>query len=271
MASTGISYEVAGDQGPFIVFVNNLFSSRRTWGTLLPEAASRHRVITYDLRSQGESADAAQEFDLRTHVDDLAGLLDACGAERAWLVGTSLSTLICRDFGIRHPRRVAGMILCGPAFGPFGAWRRNYLISSWLRALDSGGICALFGQLYPLVLSARAVQCNGTVGFLALREAFIDLYSTPARLARTLAAFKGVDERPDRLQAIESPVLLVAGDADFLAGPAEVDMTARLLRHGEPLILPGAGHLAYVDMPARFQHVLLDFIASREAVAGRAS
>jgi 3-oxoadipate enol-lactonase len=261
--TTDLVHDLAGDRGPVIVFVNNLFSSRRAWPRLVPEAVRGHRVITYDLRNQGDSADATNGFSLQTHVDDLARLLDTCAVEQAWLVGTSLSSLICWDFGSQHPRRTAGMILCSPVFGPFGGWRRNYFIRSWLYTLDSGGLAGLFAQLYPLVLSDRTVQCNGVIGFLALRETFIGLHSSSARLSRSLAVFKDIDERPDGLQEIDCPVLLMAGDGDFLASAATVDMTSRLFRNGEQLILPGAGHLPYIDMPSRFQHTLLDFIDSR--------
>ncbi len=261
-ARLGLSCSLDGDCGQVVIFVNNLFSSRQTWSRLVPEAARRHRVLTYDLRNQGESADATEGFGLQAHVDDLVGLLDAFGIEQAWLIGTSLSTLICREFGVQHPRRTAGLILGGPAFGPFGGGRRDFFLKSWLQTLETKGMGALFAQLYPLVLSDRMVQCHGTTGYLALREAFAGLYSSPARLARSLAAFQNLDERPERLRAVGCPVLLMVGDADFLAGPTAVDMTSRLFRQGEHLVLPGAGHLLYVDMPWRFGQVLLDFIGS---------
>jgi pimeloyl-ACP methyl ester carboxylesterase len=265
----GLSYRLDGDQGQVIVFLNNLFSPRRTWTRLVPQAAQHHRVLTYDLRNQGESGDAADGFGLQAHVDDLVSLLDTFDVEQAWLVGSSLSTLVCREFAVQHPGRAAGMILGGPAFGPFGGRRRTFFIKSWLQTLDSMGMGALFAQLYPLVLSDRTVQCHGITGFLALREAFIALHSSPARLARSLAAFQDIDERPDRLRAIECPVLLMAGDADFLAGASAVDTTSRLFRRGNHVILPGAGHLLYIDMPSRFGQVLLDFIGSHRPAQRR--
>lgn len=265
----GLSCSLDGEHGQVIVFVNNLFSSRRTWNRLVPQAAQHHRVLTYDLRDQGGSDDAAAGFGLHTHVNDLVSLLDAFGVEKAWLIGTSLSTLICREFALRHPRRTAGLILGGPAFGPFSGSRRNFYVKSWLQTLETRGIGALFAQLYPLVLSDRMVQCHGTTGYLALREAFISLYSSLARLARSLAAFQNLDERPERLRAVDCPVLLMAGDADFLNGAAGVGMTSKLFRQGDHLIFPGAGHLLYLDMPQRFGQVLLDFIGSHRLSKGR--
>lgn len=271
-AESGIVYEADGDRGPAVVFPNSFFLSRQAWAPLVREAARRYRVFSYDLRNQGDSADAPDGFSLQTHIDDLRSLLDAHDIGQAWLVGTSLSTLICRDFAGQHPSRVAGMVLCGPLFGVFGARRRNYFIRSWLRTLEAGGTADLFAQLYPLLLSDRAIQCGDAVGFLALREAFIGLHASAARLARSLAAFADIDDRPDQLQEIGCPVLLMAGDGDALAGQTALAMTSRLLPNAEHLVLPGAGHLPYLDMPARFQQVLLEFIDGRaRGVAGAAA
>lgn len=259
-AGTGLACDLDGDQGPFVVFPGNLFSSRLTWATLLPDALGRYRMLSYDLRNQGESPDAGDGFGLQTHLDDLLGLLDTHGIDRAWLIGTSLSAIICRDFAAQHPHRVAGMVLCSPAFGAFGARRRAYFIRSWRHALETGGIQTLFAQLYPLMLSDRAIQCYGVVGFLALREAFIGLHASPERLGRSLAVFQEIEDRPDRLQSVSCPVLLISGDADFLTGPTALAMTASLIPGSEQLVLPGAGHMPYLEMPDRFQQLLMAFI-----------
>jgi 3-oxoadipate enol-lactonase len=272
-AESGIVYDVEGDRGPAVVLPSSFFLSRRAWAPLAREAARHYRVFSYDLRNQGDSADAADGFGFQTHIDDLRSLLDAHDIGQAWLVGTSLSTLICRDFAGQHPSRVAGMVLCGPVFGVFGARRRNYFIRAWLRTLEAGGMADLFAQLYPLLLSDRAIQYSDAIGFLALREAFIGLHASAARLGRSLSAFADIDDRPDRLQEIGCPVLLMAGDGDALAGQTALAMTSRLLPDAQHLVLPGAGHLPYLDTPARFQQVLLEFIDghARDMTAGLAA
>jgi len=53
-------------------------------------------------------------------VGDLLSLLDSLGVEQTYLLGVSLSTLLCRDFAVEHPERVKGMIMCGPPPAPTG-------------------------------------------------------------------------------------------------------------------------------------------------------
>ncbi|MFS0795186.1 alpha/beta fold hydrolase [Microbacterium sp. 1P10AE] len=44
-------------------------------------------------------------------LDDLAAVLDAEGVERAFIVGSSYGSYLASSFGVRHPERVAGMLL----------------------------------------------------------------------------------------------------------------------------------------------------------------
>ncbi|WP_187352057.1 alpha/beta hydrolase [Allosaccharopolyspora coralli] len=44
-------------------------------------------------------------------ADDLAAVLDDCGVSRAVIYGTSYGSYLAQAFGVRHPDRVAGMVL----------------------------------------------------------------------------------------------------------------------------------------------------------------
>lgn len=44
-------------------------------------------------------------------LDDLAAVLDAEGVDRAYVVGSSYGSYLASSFGVRHPDRVAGMVL----------------------------------------------------------------------------------------------------------------------------------------------------------------
>jgi proline iminopeptidase len=51
-------------------------------------------------------------------VADLAAVLDDAGVTRAVVYGTSYGTYLAQGFGLRHPERVAGMVLDSPTLGP---------------------------------------------------------------------------------------------------------------------------------------------------------
>ncbi|WP_106215188.1 alpha/beta hydrolase [Kineococcus rhizosphaerae] len=66
-------------------------------------------------------------------VDDLAAVLDDLGVERAVVLGSSYGTYVAQGFGVRHPQRVAGMVLDSPVLSVAGdlplvrAFRRERL------------------------------------------------------------------------------------------------------------------------------------------------
>lgn len=53
----------------------------------------------------------ARHVTITEAVDDLAAALDAAGVRRAVVHGSSYGTYLAQAFGIRHPERVAGMVL----------------------------------------------------------------------------------------------------------------------------------------------------------------
>src|SRR2546430_7222541 len=73
--------------------------------------APRHRLVAYDLRGRGDSDKPASGYSLAIHGDDLRGLLDHLGLERATLMGHSLGAHIAVRFAGKRPERVARLVL----------------------------------------------------------------------------------------------------------------------------------------------------------------
>ncbi len=81
---------------------------------------SGHRVIAYDARGHGQSAPAprADAYDYRDLVGDLLAVLDDAGVERAVLAGASMGAHTALAAALRHPSRVAGLVVITPAYDP---------------------------------------------------------------------------------------------------------------------------------------------------------
>lgn len=94
----------------------------------LPYAGWRHRaarrgldIVMVEHRGVGLSRRDRSGADLppaamrvSAAVDDLAAALDAEGIERAIVYGSSYGSYLAAGFGVRHPARVAGMVLDSP-------------------------------------------------------------------------------------------------------------------------------------------------------------
>lgn len=112
--TNGITLRVAvAGQGPLCVLVHGWpelwFSWRHQIGALV-EAG--YRVAAPDVRGYGES-DAPAEveaYSMRTMTDDIAGLIEAMGAERAILIGHDWGAPIVSHTALFHPQRVEAVV-----------------------------------------------------------------------------------------------------------------------------------------------------------------
>lgn len=250
-------FEVEGE-GPSVTFVSSIYVVSTAWRNFTRRLRDHHRLLTYDLRNQGASTGAAAGF--AQHAEDLKSLLDGLGIGRTHLVGTSISTVICRDFAARYPERVAGLVLIGPPFSPLGSARRDMITKSWLKALELGGPRHLFDTMYPLVFGDRAQALGGTGAYVALRERFLAVNSA-AQLRANLAEALDSGADAKQLGEISAPTLLLAGDDDFCVGPASLRALAELMPDGRAEVLADCGHLPFFEATDRFEALLLEFFA----------
>jgi 3-oxoadipate enol-lactonase len=259
---TELYHELRG-QGPMLTLINNFYMVSPVWRSFTSRLAETTRVLTYDLRNQGASTSPVWDAPFEAHVDDLGQLLDALEIEQTYLLGSSISTLICREFAVRYPDRVKGLILVGPAFSPLGPRRRKMIGQSWLNSLKSGGAEQLFEHLYPLVFSDRMVHEGGSETYLGLREAFIALNS-PEQLQYSLETSLEIDDDPDKLRAIRRPTLVLIGDGDFQWSQATLDTTVEMMPDARAVTLPNAGHVPFFDNVDGFETVVAQFVAECE-------
>jgi 3-oxoadipate enol-lactonase len=253
-------YELRGS-GPLLTFVSTIYVVGTAWRSFTGRLAQDHQILSYDLRNQGASTGDAGSF-LR-HAEDLRSLLDGLGVDRTYLVGTSISTLICRDFAVRYGDRVAGLILTGPPFSPWGSSRRRRVTKSWLAALEYGGPRALFDLLYPLVFGDKALGEGGSGAYLALRERFLAI-NTANQLRANLTDSLEADDDIASLRTITAPTLLLTGDDDFLVARSTLEEIARAMPRATVEIFAECGHLPYFEQPDRFQDSISRFVAAVE-------
>ncbi|MFE0420077.1 alpha/beta fold hydrolase [Streptomyces tendae] len=259
-------YELHGDDGPHITLVNNFFLIAPIWRNYTAELVKKNRVLTYDLRNQGASSLKA-DLDWEDHVSDLLALLDGLGIEKTYLVGTSTSAFICRDFAIRHPERVSGLIMVGPSCTPSDGLRRRATERACINSLANGGTKALWDHLYSIVFAEDTMREMGAAGYLGLREAFTAVHPPEPMLANLNAALQ-VADGTELLARIKVPTLLLLGDQDPLWEEANAAEAGRLIEDSSIVWLPGVGHLPYMEDGDSFQAAIQNFLnrlAERDA------
>jgi 3-oxoadipate enol-lactonase len=205
--------------GSPIVFLHGGLADHRASTLRLAPLARSHRLITPDVRGAGRST-FSDELSWDLLADDVAALLQHLRLERAVIGGISAGSAIALRFALRHPERVAALVLASPVYGglergldeaPRRAMER--MVAYGGRTLSEGieALLPLFDALPPAV---RDIALTMARGF------------DPASVATTirfLASGAQPFEQLAELALIQAPVLIVPGsDPEHPAEIAEL-------------------------------------------------
>ncbi len=249
-----LAWRETGDGEP-VVFLHGLGGSRTSWEPQLAGLRTEFRCIAWDMPGYGVSVPVAP-LTFAAIADSVARLLDNAGVERAHLVGESFGGMHALHTALRHPQRVARLVLANtsPAFGLDGtdpaAWR-----AARLAPLDAG--------LSPVDIAADVLtSIAGPIlseDALAMRVAgFARIPATGLRAA--VECLPTHDVRA-RLGSIASPALVVAGGLDTETPAAYSRVLAEGLPNAELVVLDGVGHLAVSEVPQTFNRLARAFLS----------
>jgi pimeloyl-ACP methyl ester carboxylesterase len=124
VATNGVELNVveAGEGFP-VVFAHGFPELSYSWRHQLPAIADAgFHAIAPDQRGYGRSSrpDAIEDYDIVHLTDDLLGILDDLGEERAVFVGHDWGSMVVWQMAQLHPDRVAGVVGMSVPFLPRG-------------------------------------------------------------------------------------------------------------------------------------------------------
>ena len=260
-----IALSVAG-AGPLVVLLHGIGGHRHHWDDQLAAFGARFTAAAWDARGYGDSDDYDGPLAFADFSADLVRVLDFFGAARAHLVGLSLGGRIARDFCLRHPGRVATLVLANTTagFDALSTEEVEAFIQSRRGPLEAGRT--------PRDLAPELAQ--NLIGPSAVASAYARLLASMAALhkdsyLKTIEASTRED-RGARLEAIAAPTLVVASDEDRLYPVALAEGLARRIPGARLAVVRGAGHLSNLEQPQAFNAAVLPFLLEhrdRAAVA----
>jgi pimeloyl-ACP methyl ester carboxylesterase len=71
-----------------------------------------------DLPGFGLSGDPGRVLDVTEHADHLADWLEMAGLPPVVVLGNSFGCQVAVELAVRHPHRIAGLVLVGPTVDP---------------------------------------------------------------------------------------------------------------------------------------------------------
>jgi pimeloyl-ACP methyl ester carboxylesterase len=248
---------------PPLLLIHGSGASSGSWKPVVPILAGHHHVIRVDLPGCGRSP-AVPPFDVPAQAGRIAAVLDDMGLDRVAVAGHSSGGYVATALAEQRPDLVRSLALIstGPSL--------DALLPqpAVLRALLAPPLGPL---LWPIRTDAMIRK-----GILATCARPVDLpddviaelrgstYRTVRTVLRRNTAYVAERSVPDRLAALDVPVLVLFGAADPRWDPSSAHRYA-VLPHARVELLPGVGHLPPFEDPETTGKLLLAFAADHPA------
>ncbi len=251
-----LSYEVAGN-GPVVLCLPGMGDTRRVYERFVPALLEAgYRVITTDLRGNGQSQGKFSSHNLNDLASDIGAILDAEGVEKAYLAAGSISGASAGLFASQQPQRVLGLILFSPVFDSPSRLMMSLLIAALrLPGLGAPIWGSYFKTLYPKhpVEADYLAQVKASIGQKGGLKSLTDML-----WSRHLDA---------GIRQIKAPTLIFFGtkDGDFKSVPAEAARVQTELPQARIEILEGIGHYPQREAAEQVIPQTLQWLAAQKA------
>ena len=215
-------YEIHGKGEPLVLIHGGGSTIGTTFGRVLPSFAKNHRVIAVELQAHGHTADIDRPLSFEQDADDVAELLKQLKIDKADFFGFSNGASTTLEIAIRHPKLAGKLIVASNMYKKDGAY-------PWLwEAMKNASFDGM-----PKELKDEYLKINPDPKALHV------MYERDVTRMQTFRDIKEED-----IRAIQSPVLILIGDADVVRPEHAVEMF-RQLPNAKLMILPG-GHGDYI-------------------------
>jgi pimeloyl-ACP methyl ester carboxylesterase/DNA-binding CsgD family transcriptional regulator len=252
---TRIAYAVSG-QGPLLVRAPHWLTHLEyefqspVWQPWIKAFSADFTFLRMDERACGLSDWDVPEISFEAWVRDLEAVVDAAGFERFALLGCSQGAPISIEYAVRHPERVAQLVLWG---GYARGWMRRGLPPERMAELEAqlklveagwGREDASYRQMFAMQFAPGATmeQIN-SLSELQRHSA------SPENAARIVRAFFNIDVQ-QRAPLVSSPTLLLHGRNDLRAPFEEGRLLASLIPGARLVPLETGNHILLGHEPA---------------------
>ena len=215
-------YEIYGTGTPLVLLHGGGSTIETTFGRIIPTLAQHYQLIAVELQAHGHTSDRTDDLSFEQDADDVAALLKELHITQADFFGFSNGGNTAFQIALRHPQLVKKIVAASILL------KRNGTSPQFWEFMKH----AKFEQMPQQYKDAFLKITNDTTRLKILHDKC-------AKRVNTLT-----DLSDEKIRSIQSPVLLVNGDAD-VATSEHMIYLSRLIPHCKLAILPG-GHGEYM-------------------------
>lgn len=270
----------AGD-GPLVVLLHGFPEFWYSWRHQIPAlAAAGFRVVAPDMRGYNLSE---KPFGYDAYLGgplsgDVAGLIAACGEERAIVVGHDWGGAVAWMTALRRPEVLSKLVILNaphPASflkgitSPMQILRSSYMAFFQLPAVPEAALAA--GDFAALKRALRGGTRNPDAFTDEDLERYAGAFSQPGALTGGLAYYRAMGRRmaaarqagavpsEDSRPVVTAPTLIIWGRKDPALGESLADPGDTLVPNRRIEWIDDASHFVQSDAPDRVNELLIDF------------
>ncbi|WP_435876261.1 alpha/beta fold hydrolase [Saccharopolyspora shandongensis] len=265
--ANGIDINVAvTGTGPAVLLLHGFPHTWRLWSEVIPQLASRHRVIAPDLRGLGASTRADGGYDAGTLAADAEALLDALGEQTAAVVGIDAGTPPAFLLAMQRPERIRRLVVMESLLGTLpGA--EDFL---------AGGAPWWFGfhavpGLAETVLAGHEAEyvdwflATGTHSVpQQIRDEFVAAYAGSEALRCAFSIYREMPTSARQIREAVAAARLTVPTMAIGAHPVGGALERQLRPIADDLVahlVEDCGHIIPLDRPQTLASLLIPFLA----------
>jgi 3-oxoadipate enol-lactonase len=248
-------YEDTGGAGVPLVLSHGFLMDSDMFEPQVRALAEHHRVITWDQRSHGHTTSTPEPITYWDSAEDLAGLLDELGVDRAVVGGMSQGGFIALRFALAHPERTAGLVLIDTQPGkedPEKTLQYDMMHEVWVA---SGPSDQLVEMVAAIIVGNHRPESAAWIANWKARE--------PASLTPIYRTLMDRDDVTAQLGAIQAPAIVIHGTDDVAIDLALGEQLCANLPGCRGVVrVEGAGHASNLTHPEPVNRAIEDFLDS---------
>ena len=257
-------YESTGVGDPALIFIHGYTCDHTDWDLQVKLFASRHRVITVDLRGHGKSSGNMTNGTIDDFTGDVSALMKSLDLSRVALIGHSMGCRVALATCLQNPKSVAGVVLVEGS--QMGKGDPNQATMAAKKRIEELGFQEyarrrfagmFFGEYDPALkdrIVARAMRLDqnyGTrvgSGFAGWDAANLERALSNLKVPLLVIQSTGLD---DKLQYYS---LRSSDDTPWLSLVKKLVPTARVE------VIPGHGHFVMLEAPDHTNELIDSFV-----------
>lgn len=229
--------EDTGTDQPAAVLLHGAFSATDLLnGVLLDALSSTHRVVAFDRKAHGRTADTDAPLHYETMADETVGVLRDVVAGPADLVGYSDGANVALITAMKVPDLIRSLVLIGANY------RADGVIEGAVDATPGDPFYAVLESMYG------AVSPDGAEHFAVVAEKTMTMIHNEPTMSEA------------DLESISAPALVISGDDDAIHLEHTIALY-RALPNSRLAVVPGASHLFPLEKPAHLAALVTEFLA----------